>query len=111
MEEDNRAYVLNMENIINFVFEGEREKNSDSEITELYVMDEKTKSMSLSTKQLREVKNSEMTEYQSIRYDLVKMLLTRVFDIENEELTLGETIVINTMMTEGLITEIKESDL
>ena len=110
MEEENRAYVLNLENIMDFVFD-EGERNGDSEITELYVMDEDTKNLSLSTKQMREIKSGDMSNYQTIRYDMVKMLLDRLFDIENEELTLGETIVVNTMLTQGLITEIKENDL
>lgn len=111
MEEESRAFILNMENIINFVFDGDNGKNGDTEITELYVMNEETKNMSLSTKQMREMKSDEMTTYQTIRYDMMKMLMERLFSIENEELTLGETVVINTMMSEGLITEIKESDM
>lgn len=110
MEEENRAYVLNLENIFDFVFE-EGSRNCDSEITELYVMDEETKNLSLSTKQMREIKSDEMSNYQTIRYDMIKMLLDRLFEIENEELTLGETIVVNTMLTQGLITEIKENDM
>ena len=110
MEEDNRAYILNLENIVNFVFEND-ERNGDSEITELYVMDEKTKNMSLSSKQMREVKSGDASNYQTIRYDMIKMLMDRLFDIENEELTFGETVVVNTMLTQGLITEIKENEL
>lgn len=110
MEEDNRAYVLNLENIINFIFEDD-ERNSDSEITEMYVMDEDSKNLSLSTKQMREVKSSDVSNYQTIRYDIMKMLMDRLFDIENEELTFGETVVVNTMLTEGFITEIKENDM
>lgn len=111
MEEEMRAYVLNLENVINFIFDSGNEDGNDSEITELYVMDEETKSMALSTKQMREIKSKEITTNQTVRYDMVKMLLDRLMDIENEELTLGETIVINTLLTEGLISEIKESDL
>ncbi len=110
MEEDNRAYILNLENVINFIFDGE-ERNSDSEITEMYVMDEGSKNLSLSSKQMREVKSGDVSNYQTIRYDIMKMLMDRLFDIENEELTFGETVVVNTMLTEGLITEIKENDM
>lgn len=111
MEEENRAYVLNMENIMDFVFADEQTNHNDSEITELYVMDEDTKNMSLSTKQMRELKSDDMTSSQTIRYDMIKMLLDRLLSIENEELTLGETIIVNTMVVEGLITEIKENDI
>jgi hypothetical protein len=105
------AYILNMENIVSYIFDDSNDKDSDSEITELYVMDENTKNMTLSTKQMREIKSKEITTHQSIRYDMVKMLLDRLMDISDDELTLGETVVINTLLTEGLISEIKENDL
>jgi hypothetical protein len=60
---------------------------------------------------MREVKSGDVSNYQTIRYDIMKMLMDRLFDIENEELTFGETVVVNTMLTEGLITEIKENDM
>lgn len=108
---EERAYVLNMENIIEYVLNQGNDNNNDSEITELYVMDDDTKSMTLSTKQMREIKSKEFTTNQSIRYDMVKMLLDRLLDINDEDLTFGETVVVNTLMVEGLINEIKENDL
>ena len=111
MEGEMRAYVLNLENIIDFIFGSGNEYGNDSEITELYVMDDETNSMTLSTKQIREVKSQEITTNQSVRYEMVKILLDRLMNIESDELTLGETIVINTLLTEELISEVKESDL
>ena len=112
MEEENRAYILNLENIIGFIYQGDNnDKNYESELTELYVVDNENSNMSLSNKQLREIKNNDMTNHQTIRYDMIKLLLERLLDIKEEVLTFGETVVLNTMLTEGLITEIKESDI
>lgn len=112
MEEENRAYILNLENLIGFIYQGDNnDKNYESELTELYVVDNENSNMSLSNKQLRELKNNDMTNHQTIRYDMIKLLLERLLDIKEEVLTFGETVVLNTMLTEGLITEIKESDI
>lgn len=108
MEEENVGLVLNLQNITDFIFNDDDEKNGDSEITELYSYDEETEKMALTTKQLRELKSHDFTPHQSIRYDLIRIFLERLLNIENEEVTLGESIVINTMLKEKLITEVKE---
>lgn len=106
MKGEERAYFLNMESIFNYILDDEV-KDSESEITELYVMNDETKNMSLKQKQLREVKSGDLTTSQSCRYEMVKLLLDKLLDIENEELTFGQTVIVNTLLTEGLITEIK----
>lgn len=111
MKEEEGVFVFNLEAIINFVLDCDEEKNNDSEITEIYVVDEETKNVSLTTKQLRELKNNDLTPQQTIRYDIIKKFLDTLIDIDDENLTFGETIVINTMMTQGLINTIKEGDI
>ena len=110
MEDEGRVLIFNLERIVDFVFDNEHGSNGDSEITELYIMDDKSKNMQLSTKQLREIKGNDITPQQSIRYELVKMMLDNIIAIEGEEATFGNSVVINTMLSEGLITEIKESE-
>ena len=77
--------------------------------TPLYVMDEDNKNMQLSSKQLREVKGNDITPQQSIRYELVKMMLDNILMIDDEDMTFGNSVIINTMLSEGLITEVKEN--
>jgi hypothetical protein len=107
MEDEKRAYILNIGEIIDFVFNDYADKNSDSEINEIYTIDDDTKNLSLTTKQIREVKSDEMTNCQTVRYDLMKMLIDRLLNMDDNEITFGDTIVINTMLSEGLITEVK----
>lgn len=111
MNEERHALILNLEGIVDFIFGDDHERHCDSEITEVYVMDEDDKNMQLSTKQLREVKGNDITPQESIRYELVKMMLDNIISIEGEEATFGNSVVINTMLAEGLITEIKEEDI
>lgn len=99
------AYFLNLDNIFNYIFDNGTVEKNDSEITELYVMDESTKKMTLSTKEMHEVKSNGLTTNQTIRFELVKMLLERLLDMENSDMTLGDTIVVNTLLLEDLITE------
>ena len=107
--DNNGKYVFNIENIMNFIFERNLNRNSDSEITEVYVADDDTKELMLSTKQLREVKGTDFLPTQTVKYDLFKSFLEVLIDMENkgEITTLGEKIVFNTMVNEGLITQVK----
>lgn len=106
MEEKN--YVLDLERIFQFVFDSDNDKNVDSELTELYVMDDETNNLSLSSKQVREIKSNEINNKQTIRYDMVKFLLTSLISMSEEEVTFGETIMLNTMFREGIIKEVIE---
>lgn len=108
---EEKALVLNLEGILSFIFDNDVEKNGESEISEVYVMDEDTKNMSLSTKQMRELKSNEFTPNQTIRYDMMKMFLERLLNVEDEEITVGNSLIINTMIHEGLLLEVKNEDL
>lgn len=108
MDNEINGVVLNLNNIIDFIFNSDNEKCGDSEITELYSYDGDSDKLSLTTKQLRELKSHDFTPHQSIRYDLVRIFIDKLLDLEDEEITFGQAIVINTMLKENLISEIKE---
>lgn len=110
MEGEKRAYILNLNGIIDFVFDVDDKKENNSEITDVYVMNGNTNTMSLSTRQIQEKKGDGFGQRENMRYDLVTRLLDRLMDIDREELGLGDSIVINTLLTEELITEIKDFD-
>lgn len=97
-------YVLDLNKIIDFCFNDEIEP--DSEITELYVMDEEEK-MSLSSKQVRELKNDDATSKQTMKYDLVKTLMVSLLSAQND-MTDGECIIKNTMLSAGFLKEIEK---
>lgn len=110
MEGEKRAYILNLNGIIDFVFDGDDKKENNSEITDFYVMNDNTNTMTLSTRQIQEKKGDVVGQRENMRYDLVTRLLDHLMNIDEEELGLGDSIVINTLLTEELIIEIKEFD-
>lgn len=104
-------YSLNLDEIMKFVFENENNRNTDSEISEFY--ENKGDEIKLSNKTIREIKTRiDSSAESTIRYDLIKTFITSLFDMPSkitaiEELTLGDTIVLNTMLNNNMLTEIK----
>ena len=104
----NKKYILNIENIMDFIFDSDK-RDSDSEITEVYVSDDDTKELMLSTKQLREVKGGDNSPKFTIRYDMLKTFLDLISDMDvNGAASFGENLIYNTMINEGFITEINK---
>lgn len=99
-------YVLDIDAIVKFCFDNDG-KTTDSEITEVYVADEESKNLSLASKQLREVKNGDVTSMQTMKYDLVKLLIVDLMEMDEDELSLGDTVIMNTMMNEGFLKPIE----
>jgi hypothetical protein len=104
------SYILDMDNVMKFVFESNIERDMDSEITEIYTTDEETNELTLATKQLRELKGGDNTSKFTIKYDMLKMFIDMISNLEmNDEVnSFGETLIFNTMINEGLIKEIEE---
>lgn len=104
------SYSLNLEEIIKFVFENENTRESASEIQENY--ENEGDFMKLRDKSVKEVKTkADNSNEATIRYDLIKTFITSLFDIpaqitNNADLTLGDTIVINTLISNNMLTEI-----
>lgn len=103
----NGNYILDIDNIIKFCFENDV-KTGDSEITEVYMMDDENKGLTLSSKQLREVKSGDATNKQTMKYDLIKTFLADLIEVDSENVTFGDAIIINTMLNEGLLKEIND---
>lgn len=103
----NGNYILDIDNIIKFCFESD-DKVGDSEITEVYMVDDDEKKLSLSSKQLREVKTGDVTTKQTMKYDLIKTFIADLVDIDSNDVTFGDAVIVNTMINEGLLKEINE---
>lgn len=102
-----KKYVLNLENIIAFIFDNS-ERNNEQEITEVYVADEEDKKLNLTTKQLREVKSGDTTK-STVRYDLIRALTEVVLNIEDmDEMMFNEVLSVNTLLSHGFLTEIND---
>lgn len=104
-------YMLDLDRIFKYVFETEERRDKESEITEIYMRDEDKEDMILNTKQLREIKNSDISQRATIKYDLLKAFMetTMEIDVSGEvPWTLGESLVFNTMFQNGFIKEVKD---
>lgn len=100
-------FTINIDNLIDFIFEGSDDRTTDSEITETYVMDDDTKKMDVINKQVREVKgDKDNSPKDTIRYDLFKTFLTILNDSDFKEtgmLTLSESMVFNSLLSKNII--------
>ena len=102
------SYVLDMDNIMKFIFESDTQRDTDSEITEVYMTDEDTNELTLATKQLRELKGGDNTSKATMRYDMMKMSIDMISEIELDGTsTFGESLIFNTMLNEGMIKEVE----
>lgn len=101
----NAIYMFDMEAIMQFIFGDEDKRTNDSEITETYIANESTNELQLINKQLREVKGSDNSTKQNIKYDLLKVFIDILRTTETEQQSIGESIVFNTLYLNGLIKE------
>ena len=102
------SYILDIENLTKFIFDSDVKRDMDSEITEVYVVDEETNEMVLTSKQFREFKGGDNTSKSTIRYDMVKMFIDMISDIDMDGAnSFGESLIFNTMINEGLIKEVE----
>ena len=102
------SYVLDMDNVMKFIFDLNSQRDMDSEITEVYMVDEETNELSLTTKQLRELKGGDNTSKSTIRYDMIKMFIDIISDLDMSGAnSFGESLIFNTMINEGLIKEVE----
>jgi len=111
----NENLVMDLDSIKRFVFEEDSNtsKTHDNEITETYAEDEEGK-MTLLNRVIHEVKGSDFSNKESIRYDLIKTFLSMLDAMEiNNDITpmsFGQRIVLNTMINYGLIKEINSNE-
>lgn len=107
----NENLVLDLNEIKEFVFEenSKTEKTHDNEITETYGLNEEGKQTLLS-RVIHEVKGSDFTEKETIRYDLIKTFIGMLDNVEIDTaltpMSLGQRMVLNTMINYGLIKEV-----
>ena len=111
MKRSDVTQFFDINKICDFVFGNQNERTNDVEITEHYVYDSDTKKMVPNTKDVKEVKVNDYTGQNTIKYDMFKTFLDILDSIEDENvLTLGQGLTINTMEAYGLIRESTEND-
>ena len=109
--EFNNDLVFDINSITDFVFGNPNDRTSEVEIIESYDYDKDEKKMIPSTRQVKEVKVNDYTGQNSLRYDIIKSLMDKLDMVESiDEMTLGETIALNTMEHNGFIIDTSENE-
>lgn len=106
-------FAFDLDAIISFITSTDGD-DVGSEITESYVLDGESNDLTLASRTIREIKNGNESSVSTIKYDLIKMFMEALIDAEvassENPLTLGTVAIINTMMNNGMIKEIKNNE-
>ena len=105
----NLAYDLSA--IVNFIFD-EGGRDNSVEITETQVADDGGKLVT-ETKVTHELKSTDSNKY-TIKYDMIKMFMDVMNNVEIDQdmmpLSFGETMILNTMLSEGLVKQVNTEE-
>ena len=79
------------------------------EITEHYTYDKESKTMLPNTREVKEVKVNDYTGQNTIRYDMIKMFIDILDNIEDPKvMSMAQNITVNTMKAYELIKDIND---
>ena len=113
---DNRKWGVDIEKFTKYCLTSDSEKSKDTEVTEGYEKSESGDMVQVS-KIIREVNSQGNTQNDTIRYDLIKTLLSVILDkkvmnfgsLEKEtQFDFSFNIAFNTLLKAGIIYEITE---
>lgn len=106
---NNAQYIFDLNNITNFVFGNPNDKTNEVEITEHYTYDKESKTMLPNTREVKEVKVNDYTGQNTIRYDMIKMFIDILDNIEDPKvMSMAQNITVNTMKAYELIKDIND---
>lgn len=105
----NSTLIYDINKMCDFIFGNPNDKTSEVEITENYEYNKESNEMVPATKTIKEVKVGDYSGQNTMRYDMIKMFIEILNDIEDPKLmTLGQGITLNTMEAYELIKDIKD---
>jgi hypothetical protein len=100
-----KHYRLNLDNISDFCLKTNGEPVKEKEITEAYERDNDG-TFNLTSKINRESEATGNTQEGIMVYDFVRSLIEKLFTLKTDEV--GFAVVFNTLLSYGMIEEIKE---
>lgn len=99
-------YTIDIQKLFQFIFQEAETKNiNESEMVDVFEPNENN-SLSLIQRQIRESKNSNNDNKVAIRYDIFKMfieILSDVNDFNFDDMTPLQTIIFNTLLNQQII--------
>ena len=111
MKRGDTNIIFDINKISEFVFGDPNKRNSEVEITESFVYDNEHDKMIPSTREVKEVKVTDFTGQNTIKYDMIKMFIDILDSIEDlSAMSLGQSITLNTLESYELIKDIKQEN-
>jgi len=111
MKQGDTNFVFDIDKISEFVFGDPNKRKSEVEITDNFVYDKEEKTMIPSTREVKEVKVTDFTGQNTIKYDLIKMFIDMLDSIEDlEAMSLAQSITLNTLELYEIIKDIKQGN-
>ena len=105
------SLIFDINKITEFVFGDANDRTSDVEITETFTYDDEERKMLPNVREVKEIKQSDYTGQNTIRYDLVKTFIEILDAVDDVAImSLGQKITLNTMQAYELIKDIKNND-
>lgn len=107
-----KYYVLDLDKLNKYIFESQTNKNSETELVEVYEMDrDESEDLVLTNKSIRDVKTKGNIQIDNIKYDLIKMFIEEFFEmpstVTQETSTFGFIVAFNTLLNQGILTEVQ----
>lgn len=128
---DEEIYALDLSKINEFIFSSQTEKNSETNISEVYakVDEANNDNLKLVSKEIAENKTNGNASIDNIKYDMIKMMLDLILGIggngknngmfidqpfhnektsSTDSMSVGEIIAFNTFVNEGFLININQ---
>jgi hypothetical protein len=107
-----KDYIFNLEKILEFVFNQIKNKNTESEITEVYEQSVNSSKLEPRSKSIRQLKTNGNDNQEGTKYDMIKsfMEIINEYEINNPDNppTIGQKTVLNTLLSYGFMQDISE---
>lgn len=111
MKQGDTSLIFDINKISEFVFGDPNKRNSEVEITETFLYDKDENKMIPNTREVKEVKVTDFTGQNTIKYDMVKMFIDILDSIEDmKTMTLAQSITLNTLESYELIKDVKQDN-
>ena len=111
MQQGDTNLIFDINKISEFVFGDPNKRNSEVEITENFVYDKETDKMIPNTREVKEVKVTDFTGQNTIKYDMIKMFIDILDSIEDPKvMSMGQNITLNTLKAYELIRDINDNE-
>jgi hypothetical protein len=111
MKQGDTSLIFDINKISEFVFGDPNKRNSEVEITENFIYDKDENKMIPNTREVKEVKVTDFTGQNTIKYDMIKMFIDILDSIEDlKAMSLGQSITLNTLESYEFIKDIKQDN-